>query len=178
MLQMVLPSLQSRKQELNIKRKNGFMDKIVNHILQTVNQVLRLLYIIFSESLCDNSSIEKHFSFLSCLFKMHALLVSHMSHTASTQWDCYVSKHHHNGKNNGMGWILEHKIWPWLDHFPSADRQIASGTFKSRRPVLLTGSDSRSPRATEIEMHCPERFNKIVVHPQRWAPSHSHFASA
>lgn len=101
---------------------------------------------------------------------------------ASTQQDCCVSKHHHNGgkknKINGVGWILEHKPWPGLYHFHSADRQIASGTSKSKRPVLLTGSDSRSPRAIEIERHCPERFNKIAFHPQRWAPSHSHFASA
>lgn len=178
MMHMVLPSLQSYEPDVNIRRKTSFMDCFINQILKTVKQILQIIYIIFSKSLCDSSSVEEQFAFLPCLLKMCALLVSHMTPAASMQWDCCVSKHHHNGKINGVGWILERKTWPWLYHFHSADREIASGTSKSRRPVLLTGSDSRSPRAIEIETHCPGRFNKIVFHPQRWASSHSHFAPA
>lgn len=55
-------------------------------------------------------------------------------------------------------------------HFHPAD------TSESRRTALLAASDSRSPRAIEIETHCPERFNKIVFHLQGWAPSHPHSA--
>lgn len=48
-----------------------------------VNQVLQALSISVSKLLRANSSIEKQFVFLSCLLKMCAFLVSHMTHTAS-----------------------------------------------------------------------------------------------
>jgi len=93
---MVLLSVQPHVQALNINRKNSFVDKIVN-------QILKIIYEICSKSLRDNSSVEKQFASLSSLLKMCALLVSHMTPTASVQWDSCVSDHRHNGKINGVG---------------------------------------------------------------------------
>lgn len=46
--------------------------------------------------------------------------------------------------------------------FPLSRQADRFWHLEEQRPVLLTGSNSRSPRAIEIETHCPERFNKSL----------------
>lgn len=92
--------------------------------------------------------------------------MTHVTHPASPHGDFCVSEHPHSGKITG--WILRHKPWPPLS-FPLRSLLAPGGAGACFTEWLWF----QSPGAIEVEMHCPERFNKTVFQPQRWAPSHS-----
>lgn len=160
-LQMLLSPLQSNGQKLNISRKNSFMGKIANQILQ-------ILCTTISKSLCDTSSVGKQFAFLPCLWEMSALLGSPVIQAAPHPGGllCLTPP---RWENQLCGLSGTQNLATMVHLYPT-------DISESRRTALLAALDSRSPGAIEIEIHCPERFNEIVFHRQRWAPSHPHSA--
>lgn len=88
-----------------------------------------------------------------------------MTHRASPHGGFVSLNHPRVGKSVAESWdtsLCHHS------HFPSDH----SWHLEEHSAFFSEWLRFQSPGAIEIEIHCPERFNKIVFQPQRWAPSH------